>query len=549
MVLRGPRAALTPSVRDLPTRLFLRYRERGDERALGRLFDLVAPKLLATARRLAPGPHAAEDLVQSSFLVAMDKAGRFRAEERVQPWLFGILAHEALQAKRRVRTQLEHHGRLADHRASSALDSSVESPLEAAAARETRDLIMGAIERLPSRYRSVLLMHLGEELGGGEIAKRDAAGARSPGHARVVIQRGLVRLRRLLGESISLVIPAGLAIALGPKSAAASSLSPIRLQVLGLGSSPGTLAHHVPLATTLAMKKVLVWSIGLASVAFVSFQRLAGEDPTSSSAASNEVAPDQSLVHLNRLGHEPREPDRGLVEMPADSARAAAMDPAADPPLASPNAGAEGKSDAPSANTRAASDFADLLARSLEPTPPPLAEVDALVNTLAALTVIVEDSLRYYEDGTLRSAVIELPGTAVRGQVELDGDRTRVTFDSASQGGSSFALAQFDIVNRPGPGRDGRGFPTQLMGGSATFQHHPKTHAIPPPADGPLTCGWEFNVSEERTSIERLGARCSEDGRAWILGGIRDGSTTMDGANHLAPFDAWNTKFRPILRQ
>ena len=52
--------------------LFERFRRRGDVAALGDLFDRLAPVLLRVAIHVARDPAAAEDLVQSTFLRAIE---------------------------------------------------------------------------------------------------------------------------------------------------------------------------------------------------------------------------------------------------------------------------------------------------------------------------------------------------------------------------------------------------------------------------------------------------------------------------------------------
>ena len=100
-MLRSPLLAETDRVRDRLTRLFLRYRDRRDGRALGRLFDRVAPRLLGVAAHLAPDLASAEDLVQATFLVALERARSFDPAREVEPWLYGILVREAARARRR----------------------------------------------------------------------------------------------------------------------------------------------------------------------------------------------------------------------------------------------------------------------------------------------------------------------------------------------------------------------------------------------------------------------------------------------------------------
>ena len=67
--------------------LFDRYRARGDAEALARVFDEVAPSLLKVARHIDGRGSEAEDLVQTTFLVAIERAPAFDASRPLVPWL------------------------------------------------------------------------------------------------------------------------------------------------------------------------------------------------------------------------------------------------------------------------------------------------------------------------------------------------------------------------------------------------------------------------------------------------------------------------------
>src|SRR5262245_41201396 len=100
--MRAPDAATDPDG------AFARYRACGDSRALAAVFDAVAPELLRIALHLTQDRHAAEDLVQSTFLVAIEDRARWDQQRGVVPWLLGILAnrarrHRREQARARVR--------------------------------------------------------------------------------------------------------------------------------------------------------------------------------------------------------------------------------------------------------------------------------------------------------------------------------------------------------------------------------------------------------------------------------------------------------------
>src|SRR6185295_9273824 len=88
--------------------LFERYRGAQDLRALSKLFDLAAPELLRLAVHMAPDVASAEDLVQQTFLAAIEKPKRWRASEPLLPWLFGILTKLAKKQRRNARRAPEH---------------------------------------------------------------------------------------------------------------------------------------------------------------------------------------------------------------------------------------------------------------------------------------------------------------------------------------------------------------------------------------------------------------------------------------------------------
>ena len=53
---------------------FRRFRRTGDPASLARVFDRTAPELWRLARHVASGEAAAEDLVQATFLTAIESA-------------------------------------------------------------------------------------------------------------------------------------------------------------------------------------------------------------------------------------------------------------------------------------------------------------------------------------------------------------------------------------------------------------------------------------------------------------------------------------------
>jgi DNA-directed RNA polymerase specialized sigma24 family protein len=64
---------------DSETLLYLRFRDEADVAALGKLYDRAATELLRVAFHLVRDPPRAEDLVQQTFVAAIEGAARFDA--------------------------------------------------------------------------------------------------------------------------------------------------------------------------------------------------------------------------------------------------------------------------------------------------------------------------------------------------------------------------------------------------------------------------------------------------------------------------------------
>ncbi|MCP5024324.1 MAG: sigma-70 family RNA polymerase sigma factor, partial [bacterium] len=79
--------------------LFIRFRDHQDLGALTEVHDRTAPQLLALARRLAVSGVPPEDLLQDTFLAAIERPDAWDSSRPLVPWLLGILAHRAHTAR------------------------------------------------------------------------------------------------------------------------------------------------------------------------------------------------------------------------------------------------------------------------------------------------------------------------------------------------------------------------------------------------------------------------------------------------------------------
>ncbi|MBK7874887.1 MAG: sigma-70 family RNA polymerase sigma factor [Planctomycetes bacterium] len=171
--------------------LYERFRTANDLDALGEVFDRTAPDLLRLAAHLTRDANAAEDLVQETFLVAIDRRASYETGRPLLPWLLGILSNQAART-RRSRARRVDPDRLAprDER----------DPAHVEEEHDTVAAVKTAVEDAPAPYRDVLRLHLFLQRTPAEIATELG---RAPGTVRSQLMRGLEHLRTAL--------PAGLA--------------------------------------------------------------------------------------------------------------------------------------------------------------------------------------------------------------------------------------------------------------------------------------------------------------------------------------------------
>lgn len=242
--------------------LFDRFRRGGDAAALGDLFDRVAPTLLRAALHLARDPAEAEDLLQSTFLRAIEVRDVWDASRPLLPWLFGILQNRA----RHERWQRE---RAPDP--TRLTTSPPHDPVRAAERAEFDAAVDAAIAGLPELYRPVLRLHLAYDHQPAEIAH---VLDRPPGTVRSQLARGLELLRKLLpagfvgGAAITLTAGHGLAAVKQVVMGHAMVATPTHVAAAALGGS-------------LTMKKLMTVT-ALTIVTFSAWWAWPRSDPASS---------------------------------------------------------------------------------------------------------------------------------------------------------------------------------------------------------------------------------------------------------------------------
>jgi RNA polymerase sigma factor (sigma-70 family) len=201
-------------------RLFERWCRQGDAEALGELFDLASPGLLRLAIHLVGEPAEAEDLVQTTFLAAIEQRASVDSSRPVLPWLTAVLSNKAADHKRRASRSLD---------VERLLKSPEDEAPHPAEQRELSGELAKAIDALEEPYRQVMILRLRHGLSPADIAH---VLERSPGAVRVQLHRAQLKLRGRLPSSlvgaflIGAAAPRGLAAMRAEIVAKAFSIAP-----------------------------------------------------------------------------------------------------------------------------------------------------------------------------------------------------------------------------------------------------------------------------------------------------------------------------------
>ncbi|HLQ36250.1 MAG TPA: sigma-70 family RNA polymerase sigma factor, partial [Planctomycetota bacterium] len=212
--------------------MFRRYCRTGDPQALGVVFDRTAPELLRIAGWLVGNRADAEDLLQHTFLLAIEARGSFDHTQRALPWLCGILSNQARNLRRER----------ARRAALGTTPGAARDPAAAAMDTEFGAAVLAARAAISAPYREVLELHLTQGLNSKQIAEKLG---RPAGTVRTQLMRALELLRKRL--------PSGFVTGFAPVAADSASLGIVKAAVLAHAHSVApTVAGGVGSAATMA---------------------------------------------------------------------------------------------------------------------------------------------------------------------------------------------------------------------------------------------------------------------------------------------------------
>lgn len=287
---------------------FGRYCRTRDPDLLGEVFDRVAPRLMRLAIHLRGDATEAEDLVQATFLAAIERAVEFDPSRELLPWLLGILANKARLARREAGRRPDPERLLARAEA---------TPLEEAEGAELSGALAKALDRLGEPYRQVLVLRLRHGMKAADIAH---VLDRSPGAVRIQIHRGLQKLRGLL--------PTGLAVMGLLALDSGRGLAAVREAVLAKAAASSVLATGSAVAGgALMVKQAAAAAVILAAAIAVGVWSPWVEEAVPAASAVGVVAEAEHLVEVPNAGEALEEVLQPQEATPPVADRVAAAEP------------------------------------------------------------------------------------------------------------------------------------------------------------------------------------------------------------------------------
>ena len=169
-------------------------------------FDLLVERYQQRAFRLAWSilrhSEDARDLSQEAFIRLWEAAGSFRGRSRFSTWFYRLLVNLCLDHRRKHRWWHEVFGR--EERAGNDVPSALEQqpalsvdPVEGLGRERALARVWDAAARLSPQQRTVLVLHVQEELSMSEVADVMSCAEAT---ARVHLHRALIALRATLGK-------------------------------------------------------------------------------------------------------------------------------------------------------------------------------------------------------------------------------------------------------------------------------------------------------------------------------------------------------------
>ena len=143
----------------------------GDRHAFRQLFEEYQHMVFNVCYRMSGNREEAEDLTQDVFVKIFHSIGRFRGDAKLSSWIYRIAVNTSLKRERRKKLEnwISLDFLFQEHTRSQPV-SPEESPDQQIEIAEKAQLVQQAIQRLPERQKTALILSRYENLSYQEIA-------------------------------------------------------------------------------------------------------------------------------------------------------------------------------------------------------------------------------------------------------------------------------------------------------------------------------------------------------------------------------------------
>lgn len=155
--------------------LSLQALQAGDRAEFARMVDLYSAHIYRLALKMLGDPQDAEDVLQTTFLKALQSVGSFEGRSSLSTWLYRIAVNEALMSLRRqkptVSVAMDYESDEEDIEHPTQLTDWCCLPEEELLSAEAKRYLDLAVRRLPEKLRLVFLLRDVEGLSIKETAE------------------------------------------------------------------------------------------------------------------------------------------------------------------------------------------------------------------------------------------------------------------------------------------------------------------------------------------------------------------------------------------
>ncbi|MEI0739044.1 RNA polymerase sigma factor SigW [Paenibacillus sp. JTLBN-2024] len=146
---------------------------KGDQRAFAEIVELYKDKIYHLAYRMLSNRHEAEDIVQETFLRVYRNLDRYDQNQKFSTWIYRIATNLCIDRLRKKKPTYSLDAEMNDQEGMdgySMIPSDNRTPESEALLSETQQIIYQAIDSLPAKYKSVMILRYLQDLSLQEIS-------------------------------------------------------------------------------------------------------------------------------------------------------------------------------------------------------------------------------------------------------------------------------------------------------------------------------------------------------------------------------------------